>query len=87
MGLQETPATRVLNGQNHEKKGKYYQFKNPESVLFTRPSNPVAIQNDEMASSISLTYLGGKLTATDENGNSLYDFMDISTAFYNNLYA
>lgn len=87
MNLQETPATKVLNEKSRGKKGKYYQFQNPESVLFTRPSNPLAIQNDEMGSSISLKYLGGELTAEDENGDPLYDFMNISTAFYNNLYA
>lgn len=87
MNLTVTQATKVLNDKSSNKKGKYYQLKSNESIVFSRPSNPIAIQNNEMNSDISLEYRDGTLNIVDPQGIGLYNFINTSMAFYNNIYA
>lgn len=86
--LSLTPATDVVNYPCNDsiKKGKYFRLKEGTFTI-TRNSNPLAIQDNETNSNVSVKYENGVMTAVATVSGNPYGYISTSQAFYNDLAA
>lgn len=86
--LSPTPATDVVNYPCNDstKKDKYFRLKEGTFTI-TRNSNPLAIQDNETNSNVSVKYENGVMTAVATVSGNPYGYISTSQAFYNDLAA